>query len=829
VHSLDGVTTTDFIEHESGLYLHDASKQKVNTVSYSCLQTVANNKSNFTVRQVEAADAARTLYRLIGHPGYTCFILSLKENHILNCPVTIDDACWAELIYGKDIAFLKGKTTASAAKPHVDDFIPTELPPDILYMHPNVTLCTDLFYVLGLGFGITTSRNIHYLSCHPIADRTKANLRNYLEHDIKLYRQRGFTPTEIHADGEFNCLHSAFPDIHFTICLADDHVREIERAIRTIKEYIRTAIHGMPYARLPQVLVTELAVASIRNINMFPHPDGISTSMLPATIVTGVPKTDYRTLKLEFGTYVQVYDGTSNDTRSRTLGAIATNPTGNTSGDYFFMSLATGKRIHHRAWTVIPISDSVISRVEAIAFNENMPLVDTDTLLSEYDPDATVDDDAYDRTYTPPASDNPDSDHNLTTDAYTDESSNDDDDDDDTSTDDNGHHPNFDDDDNAITIAPTVILPGANEEQTTTAPDGIATVPIANEERLDATENEERIATVPIANEERLDTTENEERMDTTVPCASVTRPTGLRPKQPANYTYRYGFLQSHSNASPTAHSWQLAWNAIHSTPPAPHSTSPSTQSSIHKAITGLMFMQMLAHKGIKKHGTLALNALRKEFLQFKALDVLEPLDAFKLSDDQKSESLRALSVIKEKRDGSLKGRTCADGSKQHGKYSQAETGSPTISNDALFKSIMIDAYERRDVATADIAGAYLHALMKDFITMRFVSWAVDLLCEVNPEYTKYVVYEGKVKVLYTRSVLLGEAHCSILYHPKPPSGERVESKNDPNGSKIEMMSLDPNPVPSYPFTNNTGTDINPSNTNVNVNTSHSIEKYPEV
>ena len=63
----------------------------------------------------------------------------------------------------------------------------------------------------------------------------------------------------------------------------------------------------------------------------------------------------------------------------------------------------------------------------------------------------------------------------------------------------------------------------------------------------------------------------------------------------------------------------------------------------------------------------------------------------------------------------------------------------------------MIDAYEKRDVATADIAGAYLHALMKEFIAMRFVGWAVDLLCEVNPEYTKYVVYEGKTKVLYVR------------------------------------------------------------------------------
>jgi hypothetical protein len=171
----------------------------------------------------------------------------------------------------------------------------------------------------------------------------------------------------------------------------------------------------------------------------------------------------------------------------------------------------------------------------------------------------------------------------------------------------------------------------------------------------------------------------------------------------------------------------------------------------IHRAITVLMFTQMLAHKGLKKHGTLALDALRKEFLQFKALDVLEPLDAFLLTDEQKSEPLCALSVIKEKRDGSIKGHTCADGSKQHGKYSKAETGSPTIANDALFLSIMIDASQNWDVATADIVGAYLHALMKDFITMRFVGWAVDLLCEVNPTYSKFIVYEGKTKVLYTR------------------------------------------------------------------------------
>ena len=35
---------------------------------------------------------------------------------------------------------------------------------------------------------------------------------------------------------------------------------------------------------------------------------------------------------------------------------------------------------------------------------------------------------------------------------------------------------------------------------------------------------------------------------------------------------------------------------------------------------------------------------------------------------------------------------------------------SPTVSTEALLVTIMIDAYKRRDVATADIVGAYLNA-----------------------------------------------------------------------------------------------------------------------
>ena len=63
VHKPDGSGSTICSEHESGLYLHDASVQPGNVtspliVAYLCLQTVAENKKAFTKCQIEAADEA---------------------------------------------------------------------------------------------------------------------------------------------------------------------------------------------------------------------------------------------------------------------------------------------------------------------------------------------------------------------------------------------------------------------------------------------------------------------------------------------------------------------------------------------------------------------------------------------------------------------------------------------------------------------------------------------------------------------------------------------------------------------------------------------------
>jgi len=187
----------------------------------------------------------------------------------------------------------------------------------------------------------------------------------------------------------------------------------------------------------------------------------------------------------------------------------------------------------------------------------------------------------------------------------------------------------------------------------------------------------------------------------------------------------------------------------------------------IYKYIFGHIMTQMTATAGIKKHGQAAVDALLQEFCQLDSKNVFETLDASTLTASQKREALRAVNLIKEKRSGKLKGRTCADGRSQRSKYTKEETTSPTLSTDALMISLMIDAKERRDVATADVEGAYLHVDMEEFVLLKLVGEAVEIMCQVNPKYENFVVIENGKKVLYLQlpKALYGCVQSALLWY----------------------------------------------------------------
>ncbi len=224
-----------------------------------------------------------------------------------------------------------------------------------------------------------------------------------------------------------------------------------------------------------------------------------------------------------------------------------------------------------------------------------------------------------------------------------------------------------------------------------------------------------------------------------------------LRPDRQRSYNHRFDHQMDQAS---NANSYDAGTTLLH-------------QHKITRVITGLVMTQMSAIAGIKKFGQPAIDALTKEFKQLHEKNVFSPQHPRSLSREQKRAALRAVNLIKEKRTGDLKGRTCADGSVQRGLYNKEDTSSPTLSNDSLMCTLIVDAKERRDVATADVVGAYLNALMKDFVLLKLVGEAVDIMIGVDSVYKKFVTIENGKKVLYLKleKALYGCVQSALLWY----------------------------------------------------------------
>jgi hypothetical protein len=138
--------------------------------------TVAENKKLFTRRDIDNADATRALYCKIGRPSESDFLTILSKNLIRNCPVTVDDAKRASIIYGPDLAAIKGKMTRSATAPHVPTFQAVPIPAHIATHHRNLTLCMDFFFVQGMAFLHSISRKIGFRTVTQVPTRSKATI-----------------------------------------------------------------------------------------------------------------------------------------------------------------------------------------------------------------------------------------------------------------------------------------------------------------------------------------------------------------------------------------------------------------------------------------------------------------------------------------------------------------------------------------------------------------------------------------------------------------------------------------------------------------------------
>ena len=88
---------------------------------------------------------------------------------------------------------------------------------------------------------------------------------------------------------------------------------------------------------------------------------------------------------------------------------------------------------------------------------------------------------------------------------------------------------------------------------------------------------------------------------------------------------------------------------------------------------------------------------------------------------------------LKEKRDGTIKGRGVSHGRKQCERIEMRDAPSPTVSTEAVMLNVTIGALEGRNVAVVDIPGAYMISEMDEEVHVVFGGILAELMLAADP------------------------------------------------------------------------------------------------
>jgi hypothetical protein len=259
VHHEPDKADMEFRMHESGLHYYDPHTRKNERLSL--VNTVAENKSSFSKRQIKDAEVPRTLYRTLDRLSMKDFKWIIRSHQIKDNPVTVQDIEVAISIWGKNISALKGETTRKKSIPVARDYV--KVPTELLKLHKEVFLTADIYFVNIIPFFLTLSRKICITAVNHLASRTVPTIFKAFKEIYQYYLQQGFCITVLHADGDFaplKTLIETMPSRPIIVNLASayEHVLEIERRIRVMKERCQSSCHSLAFLRIPKLLTIHI-------------------------------------------------------------------------------------------------------------------------------------------------------------------------------------------------------------------------------------------------------------------------------------------------------------------------------------------------------------------------------------------------------------------------------------------------------------------------------------------------------------------------------------------------------------------------------------------
>ena len=726
----------EFKMHPSGLHYYDPAEFSEAKIF---VNTVSGKMEGYSKRQIKGAEQASALYAKLGYPSHKDFKWILRSNQIKDCPVTVDDADNALNIWGKNVAALKGKTTRRKPMPVKGNQL--RVPREFMKLHKYVHLTADIFFVNKIPFFITLSRNIDFTAVTHLKDRKAKTIFEAFKSHYRYYLQRGFIITTAHADGEFGALQVYINNMtggpRMNLASANEHVPEIERRIRVLKERNRATTHAQPFTTVPKIMTIHNVLGSAKMLTNFPGKAGISETLSPRAILTGESLDYKKHLALQPGEYCQVHeeDTPRNSQNPRTRGAICMGPSGNQQGGFKFMALNTGSKLVRRSWDRLPMPDTVIARVNYLGRDQPKQMTFTDRkgqLIGEIElPGVARGEDE------PP--------HNQI------------------------QNDVIEEEDDLDQLAIMDNNPPAEQ-----------LAPVAEEvelalDDLEVPENEILVdPEVPVQEEVQENVPVQAAAAPAAVPqpaqvepeaTAGVRKSTRARSK-PKSYVpsmtgSKYAFavtqLENHGAMHPDLH-MSFCQNMIEEQP---------------DAVAAIM-TQLSLKAGMKEWGGKARKAAYSEMKQLHLRTTFRPMHWKELSKQQKECVLESHMFLKEKRDGTIKGRTVAGGNKQRDFISKEEASSPTVATEAVLLTCVVDAKEERDVKVIDIPNAFIQTKIEneeDMAIIKIRGILVEMLLAIAPEvYGPYVTTDKKgVKqiIMQCLNAIYGTMIASLLYYLK--------------------------------------------------------------
>ncbi len=262
-------------------------------------------------------------------------------------------------IYGIPVAYVRGKLTKKAISRAVID------PSDIM-RDKTQKLHTDVMHLDGHKFLVTLVEPLQLTLQTLLKNETADQLGLGLQGQLSLLRASGFQPTVVYVDPQtgFQAIKNMFPGVLIDDSGAADNVPKVDVRIRRLKEIYRAVKNGLPW-NLPVSLVKYLVGYAVGRMNIR-RTTTLSTNMSPYRLFTGTKINYKKSLSLGFGDYCEVFDGSDNTSRSRTLPCIALHPCNNSTGSWQFLNITTGMMIRRSHWRRMVTMQAVVDRMNAM-------------------------------------------------------------------------------------------------------------------------------------------------------------------------------------------------------------------------------------------------------------------------------------------------------------------------------------------------------------------------------------------------------------------------------------------------------------------------------